>query len=1038
MKRSSRSVWPIVLGCVVGSCGAGDKLTAPHVTPLGAFAVAPDTTTQTETFTGAAGPLSGSWTQQRSSGKTVNRNGSGVGIGSVDGLDLFVFWNATAFSNDQYSQTRIAGGLVNGTQFVQVIVRATGTGDSSYNNYSFYSDGVAGSGHTELARVMNGRWTTLRSFNTTFVSGDVMKISVTGSTITCYKNGVSIGTATDSSLPTGSPGVGVYGNTVTIDDWQGAIIVVAPPPPPAPPAPVASVTVSPTTANLTVGDKMQFTAVEKDSTGATLTGRTVTWSSDVDASVSSTGMVTAVAAGTANIVATSEGKTGSSSITIAAPPPPPPPGATQTENFTGAAGPLTGSWTQQRSSMGTVNRNGSGAGTGSSSIRDGFAFWNASAFGSDQSSQITIAGGLSSGTQFAEVTVRASGTDNTTYNAYFFKTDGSSGSGHTELWKVVAGSRTRLRTFATTFRAGDVIRIEARGQTITCYANGVSIGSFSDASLSGGAPGVGAYGRSIAIDNWVGQTLAPPVPVASITISSPTTPMTLGTMQQLTATTKDASGNVLTGRVVTWASSNTSALRVSASGATTIVTAAATGTGNITATSEAVSATTPNIQVNPWPAASGPLHVSSANPRYFADGTGQIVYLTGSEYWKTIQDNSPSNPPAPFDYSGFLDFLQRHNHNFTRLYMWEQARWSAETSLSHYFSPTLFVRTGPGTALDGGPKFDLTQINPDYLARVRQRAVDAGARGIYVSIMLFDGWSVGYKGNSNAANPWLAHPFNASNNINGIDGDPNGDAFGGESQTLSIPAITAIQDSYVRAVIDAVNDLDNVIYEVSNESDPSADQWQYHMISLIRSYEATKPKQHPIGMTVPYPNATNSEVLSSSADWVSMNGDINNLPVADGTKVSLSDTDHLCGICGDASSPWKSLMRGHNTLFMDGYDGSAGVGDPLYDPTDPKWEQIRTNMGYARSYALRMDLAHDLPHGELASSGYCLAGTNFLILLPSGGSVSVNLSSISGTRAVEWFNPANGQITVGGSVTGGSTLNFTAPFSGMAILFIHP
>ena len=92
--------------------------------------------------------------------------------------------------------------------------------------------------------------------------------------------------------------------------------------------------------------------------------------------------------------------------------------------------------------------------------------------------------------------------------------------------------------------------------------------------------------------------------------------------------------------------------------------------------------------------ASGPLRVSTVNPRYFADPSGRVVYLTGSEYWKTIQDNGTSNPPVAFNNSAFLDFLQSHNHNFTRLYMWEQARWSAETSLSHWFSPTLYVSLG--------------------------------------------------------------------------------------------------------------------------------------------------------------------------------------------------------------------------------------------------------------------------------------------------------------------------------------------------------
>jgi hypothetical protein len=353
------------------------------------------------------------------------------------------------------------------------------------------------------------------------------------------------------------------------------------------------------------------------------------------------------------------------------------------------------------------------------------------------------------------------------------------------------------------------------------------------------------------------------------------------------------------------------------------------------------------------------------------------------------------------------------------------------------------VRTGPGIGADSASKFDLTQINPAYLARVRQRAIDAGARGIYVSIMLFNGWSVEHKTGTTGANPWLAHPFNSANNINGINGDTNGDQSGREIQTLSIPAVTALQETYVKAVIDAVNDLDNVIYEISNESDQSANAWQYHMIDVIRSYEATKPKQHPIGMTVPFPGS-NSDVLNSTADWVSMSGDINNLPVADGTKVDLSDTDHLCGICGDVWWPWRSLMRGHNTLLMDGYDGSPGVGDPAYNPNDAIWGIIRTYMGYARSFAVRMDLAHAIPRGDLSSSGDCLAvvGSEYLVLLPNGGSVTVNLSGVSGSRTVEWFEPATNHTIVVASVAGGSTLTFTAPASftvgNEAILYIHP
>jgi collagenase-like protein with putative collagen-binding domain len=179
--------------------------------------------------------------------------------------------------------------------------------------------------------------------------------------------------------------------------------------------------------------------------------------------------------------------------------------------------------------------------------------------------------------------------------------------------------------------------------------------------------------------------------------------------------------------------------------------------------------------------------------------------------------------------------------------------------------------------------------------------------------------------------------------------------------------------------------------------------------------------------------------LNSTADWVSMNGGIADPAVADGTKVSLSDTDHLCGICGDVSWVWKSFARGHNPLLMDGYDNSPGVSDPAYHPDDPTWEAIRRNMGYARSYAMRMDLSHALPRGDLASSSYCLAsvGSEYLVVVPTGGSTSVDLSGASGTLTVEWFNPSTGDTASGGTVTGGHSVSLNAPFGGIAIAYIH-
>jgi hypothetical protein len=532
-------------------------------------------------------------------------------------------------------------------------------------------------------------------------------------------------------------------------------------------------------------------------------------------------------------------------------------------------------------------------------------------------------------------------------------------------------------------------------------------------------------------------------PVNTVTVTPPSAALLLGVIpsQQLTATTKDAHGNTLLGRIVTWSSDNNAVATVSTSG---FVSAVAAGSATITALSEGVSGTS-SITVTVPSNFASVLHVSPTNRRYFENASGQIVYLTGSHTWSNLQDNGTVDPPASFNYSAYLDFLESHHHNFFRLWAWEQSKWTAEIAADYWITPGPFLRTGTANALDGKPQFDLTQFNQAYFDRLRSRVQDAGARGIYVSVMLFDGWSVAQKGGLTLNNPWKGHPFNAANNINGIDGDTDHDGQGLETQTLGNPDVTAIQDAYVRKVIDAVGDLDNVLYEIDNEGDPTSRDWQYHMIQVIRDYEATKPKQHPIGMTPMWPGGFQSDLLASSADWIAApEGNLETPGTADGSKVLISDTDHLCGICGSTSWVWKTFLKGQNPILMDGYDGAAiGLGAEDYNASDPVWELIRKNLGYSRDYALRLDLKSAVPHGDLVLSesiGYCLAkpGSQYLVYLPTGGSVTLNLSAVTGTLSVEWLNPATGDIVLAGTVGGGSSVTVpAAPFSGPSVLFLH-
>ena len=91
---------------------------------------------------------------------------------------------------------------------------------------------------------------------------------------------------------------------------------------------VSSVAVSPGSANLlvyvvdsTTLGTVALTATPKDAAGNALSGRTITWSSSdtTVAKVSTTGLVKAVAAGTATIKATSENQSGQVLVTVARP-----------------------------------------------------------------------------------------------------------------------------------------------------------------------------------------------------------------------------------------------------------------------------------------------------------------------------------------------------------------------------------------------------------------------------------------------------------------------------------------------------------------------------------------------------------------------------------------------------------------------------------------------------------------------------------------------------------------------------------------------
>jgi Family of unknown function (DUF6298) len=426
------------------------------------------------------------------------------------------------------------------------------------------------------------------------------------------------------------------------------------------------------------------------------------------------------------------------------------------------------------------------------------------------------------------------------------------------------------------------------------------------------------------------------------------------------------------------------------------------------------------------------LRTSDVNPRYFTDASGRAVYLTGSHVWWSLQGDRTwkvdcqHGRAAPFRYRDYLDRLAAYGHNFIRLWRIELTRWH-ECGEDVSVAPQPWLRSGPGSALDGLPKFDLTRLDPAYFKRLRARVAAADRRGLYVSVMLFEGWSAQFE-----HRPWRAHghPFFRDNNVNGIDPDLNGDGTLAEAYTLRVPRVRRIQEAYVRKVVDTVGRYDHVLYEIANESGAFSIPWQYRMIDYVKRYERSRRfRAHPVGMS--YVHGDSGVALERSrADWIAP-ADYrypSDPPAAGARKVTFADTDHLSGTRPDASFPWRTFMRGYYPIQMDEFTA------------DPRAEAIRRALGATRRYARRIDLVRMAPRGDLCSTGFCLVrpGREYLVYQPAGGSFSVSLSPAVGRRfAVEWARPGSGRGKAAPDVTGAARTRLTPPFDGPAVAYLR-
>lgn len=220
---------------------------------------------------------------------------------------------------------------------------------------------------------------------------------------------------------------------------------------------------------------------------------------------------------------------------------------------------------------------------------------------------------------------------------------------------IAVGSKVQLTAVAK-----DASGAILSGRAMTWSSSNAQIAVVAAGLVTGVAAGNAAIVVSVegkADTAMITVTVVPVVSVASVRVSPAAVSLPVATAVQLTATPADATGAALSGRVITWSSSNPLAATVSASG---LVTTLAEGSAQITATCEGRSGSaTITVTAAPpvgtcgasWPAAVyAPMPPSTGQEFYVSPSGSDANPGTIGAPWKTLQKAFDALQPGQIAY----------------------------------------------------------------------------------------------------------------------------------------------------------------------------------------------------------------------------------------------------------------------------------------------------------------------------------------------------------------------------------------------------
>jgi hypothetical protein len=380
--------------------------------------------------------------------------------------------------------------------------------------------------------------------------------------------------------------------------------------------------------------------------------------------------------------------------------------------------------------------------------------------------------------------------------------------------------------------------------------------------------------------------------------------------------------------------------------------------------------------------------IDPADPRRFLYN-GQPWYPVG--YYPRIGALTADQTDYENYYRLLIDTLTSHRINYLRNVF----------NMGQPFGDamTVYVRTGPGNAADGGPKVDLEQLNPEYFAYWRRVIEYAGERDMVVQLTIFDSWhnklEIVHENAPGRVWGMRYDYYHGDNNINGIRANTPERWHDPEHPVFDV------QKAMVRAVIDELGDLPNIIFEISNENNTNK-AWELALADYLTEYQESKGQTPHLVMPRDLPNHDNAgakrnEPGRAYAELIEKRA-LNQPLIAD------NDGGGHSGPNVRRHKAWAALTAGAHISY--------------FHP-DISWvDDLRslnarlgmTYLGLTRKFLedFSIDLRGMEPCAPYVSQGWCYGkpGQEYIVYLRNGG--DVELRNLPGAFTASWFNPSNG------------------------------